>query len=63
VKHDHVRWLVVFEGEQRLVYARTAEGARKTAEYAQRITKAPKTARRALSVQRVDPRTNQPITE
>jgi hypothetical protein len=48
-----IRWLVIFEGEQRIVYARTAEGAKRTAEYAQRITKAPKTARRANRVRRL----------
>lgn len=56
------RWRVWFEGESRIVYARSANNARIVAEHAQRLTKAPEKSRRAYSVVLLDPETNEAAT-
>jgi hypothetical protein len=56
------RWRVYFDGEVRDVYARNQELAKRLAEYAQRLTNAPKKSRKAYSVVLLDPATNRPAT-
>jgi hypothetical protein len=51
----------VLVGEQRLVYASSKELAIQTAVYGQRLTGAPRRARKAIRAERVYPRTNAPV--